>query len=88
MSNPMQRLLSGAQQGRQIMQTPSNPTGAMGMPGGNPMQMMQQCAQFKRLMQGRNPQAMVQQLLDSGQMSQAQFAQLKSMASSMRDILR
>ena len=47
----MQRLLSGAQQGRQIMQTPSNPTGAMGMPGGNPMQMMQQFAQFKRLMQ-------------------------------------
>jgi len=60
----------------------------MGMPGVNPMQMMQQFAQFKRLMQGRNPQAMVQQLLDSGQMSQAQFAQLKSMASSMRDILR
>ena len=88
MSNPMQRLLSGAQQGRQIMQTPSNPTGAMSMPGGNTMQMMQQFAQFKRLMQGRNPQAMVQQLLDSGQMSQAQFAQLKSMASSMRDILR
>lgn len=84
----MQRLLSGAQQGRQIMQTPSNPTGAMSMPGGNPMQMMQQFAQFKRLMQGRNPQAMVQQLLDSGQMSQAQYAQIKSMASSMRDILR
>lgn len=84
----MQRLLSGAQQGRQIMQTPSNPTGAMSMPGGNPMQMMQQFAQFKHLMHGRNPQAMVQQLLDSGQMSQAQFAQLKSMASSMRDILR
>lgn len=84
----MQRLLSGAQQGRQIMQTPSNPTGAMSMPGGNPMQMMQQFAQFKRLMQGRNPQAMVQQLLDSGHMSQAQFAQLKSMASSMQDILR
>ena len=84
----MQRLLSGAQQGHQIMQTPSNPTSAMGMPGSNPIQMMQQFAQFKRLMQGRNPQAMVQQLLDSGQMSQAQFAQLKSMASSMRDILR
>ena len=60
----------------------------MGMPGGNPRQMMQQFSQFKRLMHGRNPQAMVQQLLDSGQMSQAQFAQLKSMASSMRDILR
>lgn len=84
----MQRLLSGAQQGRQPIQMPSNPTSAMGMPGGNPMQMMQKFSQFKRLMQGRNPQAMVQQLLDSGQMSQQQFAQLKSMASSMRDILR
>ena len=84
----MQRLLSGAQQGRQPMQTPSNPSGAMGTPVGNTMQMMQQFAQFKRLMHGRNPQAMVQQLLDSGQMSQSQFAQLKSMASSMRDILR
>ena len=84
----MQRLLSGAQQGRPMTQTPNNTTGAMGMPGANSMQMMQQFAQFKRLMQGRNPQAMVQQLLDSGQMSQAQFAQLKSMASSMRDILR
>ena len=84
----MQRLLSGAQQGRPMTQTPNNTTGAMGMPGANPMQMMQQFAQFKRLMQGRNPQAMVQQLLDSGQMSQAQFAQLKSMARSMRDILR
>ena len=62
--------------------------GGMPMGGNGPMQMMQQFAQFKRLMQGRNPQAMVQQLLDSGQMSQAQFAQLKSMASSMRDILR
>ena len=71
-----------------MTQTPNNTTGAMGMPGTNPMQMMQQFAQFKRLMQGRNPQAMVQQLLDSGQMSQDQFAQLKSMASSMRDILR
>ena len=84
----MQRQLSGAQQGRQIMQTPSNPSGAMGTPGGNPVLMMQQFAQFKRLMQGRNPQAMVQQLLDSGQMSQEHFAQLKIMASSMRDILR
>lgn len=70
------------------MQTPSNLTGVMGVPGGNPMQMMQKFSQFKRLMQGRNPQAMVQQLLDSGQMSQEQFTQLKSMASSMRDILR
>ena len=84
----MQRLLSGAQQGRQIMQTPSNPTGAMGMPGGNPMQMMQQFAQFRRMMQGRNPQQMVQNLLSSGQMTQAQFEQLKQQANELQNILR
>ena len=32
------------------------------------MQMMQQFAQFRRMMQGRNPQQMVQNLLQSGQM--------------------
>ena len=79
MSNPMLDMLSRG--------APQQFAGPGNMSGG-PMQMMQQFAQFKRLMQGRNPQAMVQQLLDSGQMSQAQFAQLKSMASSMQDILR
>ena len=78
MGNPMLDMLSRG--------APKQFAGNGNMSG--PMQMMQQFAQFKRLMQGRNPQAMVQQLLDSGQMSQAQFAQLKSMASSMRDILR
>ena len=68
MSNPMLDMLSrGAQ---------NNFAGSGNMPGG-PMQMMQQFAQFRRMMQGRNPQQMVQNLLSSGQMSQAQFEQLK-----------
>ena len=53
-----------------------------------PMQMMQNFAQFKRMMQGRNPQQMVQNLLSSGQMSQAQFEQLKQQASELQKILR
>ena len=55
---------------------------------GGPMQMMQQFAQFRRMMQGRNPQQMVQNLLSSGQMSQAQFEQLKQQASELQKILR
>ena len=52
------------------------------------MQMMQQFAQFRRMMQGRNPQQMVQNLLQSGQMSQAQFEQLKQQANDLIKTLR
>lgn len=79
MSNPMLDMLSrGAQ---------DHFAGPGNMPGG-PMQMMQQFAQFRRMMQGRNPQQMVQNLLQSGQMSQAQFDQLKQQASELQKILR
>ena len=79
MSNPMLDMLSrGAQ---------NHFSGSGNMPGG-PMQMMQQFAQFRRMMQGRNPQQMVQNLLQSGQMSQAQFEQLKQQASELQNILR
>ena len=79
MGNPMLDMLSrGAQ---------NHFAGAGNMPGG-PMQMMQKFAQFKRMMQGRNPQQMVQNLLQSGQMSQAQFEQLKQQASELQKILR
>ena len=79
MGNPMLDMLSrGAQ--KQF-------AGAGNMPGG-PMQMMQQFAQFRRMMQGRNPQQMVQNLLQSGQMSQAQFEQLKQQANELQKILR
>lgn len=62
-------------------------SGTGNMPVG-PMQMMQQFAQFRRMMQGRNPQQMVQNLLSSGQMTQAQFEQLKQQASELQNILR
>ena len=79
MSNPMLDMLSrGAQ---------NHFAGSGNMPGG-PMQMMQQFSQFRRMMQGRNPQQMVQNLLQSGQMSQGQFEQLKQKASELQKILR
>ena len=79
MGNPMLDMLSrGAQK-----QFAGN-----GNMSGGPMQMMQQFAQFRRMMQGRNPQQMVQNLLSSGQMTQAQFEQLKQQASELQKILR
>lgn len=79
MGNPMLDMLSrGAQ----------NHFAGPGNMSGGPMQMMQKFAQFRRMMQGRNPQQMVQNLLQSGQMSQAQFEQLKQQASELQKILR
>ena len=48
------------------------------------MQMMAQFAEFKKTMQGKNPEAIVKQMLANGQMSQAQFEQLKQQASLMQ----
>ena len=79
MANPMLDMLSRS--GPQRFAGPGN------MSVG-PMQMMQQFSQFKRMMQGRNPQQMVQNLLASGQMSQAQFEQLKQQANELQSILR
>ena len=79
MSNPMLDRLSRGE--------PQQFAGSGNMVGG-PMQMMQQFAQFRRMMQGRNPQQMVQNLLQSGQMTQAQFEQLKQQANELQKILR
>ena len=79
MSNPMLDMLSRG--------APQQFAGAGNMSGG-PMQMMQQFAQFRRMMQGRNPQQMVQNLLSSGQMTHAQFEQLKQQASELIKTIR
>ena len=81
MSNPMlDQLAVGA---------PNHFAGDGNMPGGNGMmQMVQQFAQFKRMLQGRNPKKMVQNLLQSGQMSQEQFDQLKQQANALQNLLR
>ena len=54
----------------------------------NPVQMMQQFAQFKNQMRGKDPQAMVMELLGSGKMTQQQFEQLKQQAKMLQNFLR
>ena len=58
------------------------------MANSNPMQMMAQFAEFKKAMQGKNPEAIVKQMLANGQMSQAQFEQLKQQASLLQAFLK
>ena len=50
--------------------------------------MMQQFNQFRQQMQGKNPQQIVEQLLQNGQMSQQQFEQLKQQAQGLMGILK
>lgn len=52
----------------------------------NPMQMIQQFAQFKNSFSG-NPRQEVQKLLQSGQMNQSQLNQLQSMAQQFSQLL-
>lgn len=46
----------------------------------NPVQMLQQFNQFKQLMQGRNPEQMINELIKQGKMTPAQLEQLKQQA--------
>lgn len=50
--------------------------------------MMQQFQQFQQQMVGKDPQAIVMDLLNSGKMSQQQFEQLKVQAQQMEKFLR
>lgn len=54
----------------------------------NATQMMQLFAQFKNMMRGKNPEAIVNQLLAEGKMSPQQLEQLKQQAMSLRDFLK
>lgn len=53
----------------------------------NPMQMMKDFQKFKQDMEkqnpGMNPQEMVNQMVSSGKVSQAQFEQARSIANSL-----
>ena len=53
----------------------------------NPMQMIRQFAEFKRQMEGKNPRAIVEDLLKSGKMSAEQFETLKKEVSTLQSIL-
>ena len=74
MANPMQQYLKS---------TSKSP-----MPSNNPMQML---SEFRKFAQGMTPQgakAQVEQLLQSGQMSQKQFEELKQQAESFAKFLK
>lgn len=75
MANPILQALSGASQ--QISNSSNNP-----------LSMIQRFAEFKKQLGNRNPQQIVQELLNSGKMSQAQFEQLKQQAQSLQNILK
>ena len=53
---------------------------------GNFMNMISQFDQFKRTFQG-DPKQQVQNLLNSGQMSQSQFNQLQAMATQFQNLM-
>lgn len=72
MANPMLQMLNGAS----------------ARASNNPMQMLQQFAAFKRQMQGKNPEAIVKDLLASGKMTQEQFDNLKRQAQSLQNFLK
>lgn len=54
----------------------------------NPMQLISQFNQFKQFMQGKDPQAMLNSLIQSGQVSKARVDQATQMANMFRDLLR
>lgn len=73
MGNPLFNLLGGG-----------NPF--QGTPFGNALNLVQQFQQFRNSFRG-DPRQQVQNLLNSGQMSQDQFNQLQSMANQFRKML-
>lgn len=73
MGNPLFNLLGGG-----------NPF--QGTPFGNALNLVQQFQQFRNSFRG-DPRQQVQNLLNSGRMSQDQFNQLQSMANQFRKML-
>lgn len=54
----------------------------------NPIEMLKQFNEFKRSMQGKDPQKIVMDLLNSGRMSQQQFELLKQQAEQLQNFLK
>lgn len=64
-----------------------SPNQSMSGPFWNMQQMIQQFQQFKRTFQG-NPQQVIQQMLQSGQLSQDQLNQAQTMAQQFSQFLK
>lgn len=56
------------------------------IPSNNPIQMMQRFAEFKKQMAGQNPEAMVNELIRSGKMTQQQFEELRNQAQGLMSL--
>lgn len=78
MRNPILDAMQKQSSGRQPQNQPANN-------GGN---FLQQLAEFRKALGGKDPQAIVQNLLNSGQMSQQQFQQLKAQAEQIQSMLK
>ena len=59
----------------------------MNKPNGNMMQLLQQFQQFKQNFKG-NPQEMIQQMLNSGRISQQQYNSAVQMAQQLQNFIR
>lgn len=62
-------------------------SGFFSPPNGGMMNMVQRFNQFRQMFQG-DPQQQVQQLLNSGQMTQQQFEQLKGQAQQIMQMFK
>lgn len=58
------------------------------LPANNDGNFLQQLAEFRKALGGKDPQAIVQNLLNTGQMSQQQFQQLKAQAEQIQSMLK
>jgi hypothetical protein len=57
-------------------------------PNNSNQNLIQKFAEFKKTMEGKDPEAIVKQLLAEGKMTQQQFENFKQQASSLMSILR
>ena len=65
-----------------------NRSGSPGIPNNSRGNIFQQFAEFKRWLGGKDPVAMVKQMLADGSMSQQEFDRLAKQAKSLEKILR
>ena len=64
------------------------PQQTQGIQRNNPLQMISAFQDFKKQMQGKNPEKIVKDLIASGKMSQQQFEELKKEAMTLTNILK
>lgn len=70
------------------MRNPSSGQQPQNLPANNGGNFLQQLAEFRKALGGKDPQAIVQNLINSGQMSQQQFQQLKAQAEQIQSMLK